>query len=132
MPLVITVAFNFNLLADSAFADNFKAHFYLKQIISEPTHVKKKSSTFIDHIYVSKDVSDYNKGTFNLHLSDHLATYIHRNNFCSVNHQKQHNIAKIYRSFKHLKPDELLTDLYHVPWRTINTFDTVDNALHFF
>ena len=87
MPLVIMGDFNFNLLVNISFADDIKAQFNLKQIISEPIRVTKKSSTLFDYIYVSKDVSVYNKATFNLHLLDHLATSIHINNFCSINHQ---------------------------------------------
>ena len=85
LPLVIAGDFNKNLIADNTFADDMEISHNLKQLIKELTRIAKKSCTLIDHIYVSNDVSSNSHGTFELHLSDHRATYIQLSNFHVAN-----------------------------------------------
>ena len=133
LPLLIAGDFNVNLRTNDSFAEDLKACYSLKQVIKEATRVTQKSCTLIDHIYISNDIALHNSGVFNLHLSDHLATYAQICNFgTSIKSASSHAPALTYRSTKHLDQQRLLTDLSTVPWHEISNQDTVDDALYTF
>lgn len=58
--------------------DLLSSHF-LENIITEPTRVTQNTSTLIDPILVTRDVSFFDSGVLDVHhtISDHKATYIY-------------------------------------------------------
>jgi exonuclease III len=139
LPLCIMGDFNKNLLSDRSFADDIDTNYGLKQIINEPTRIQKITKTqkisrkLIDHICIPREITINSSGTFNLHNSDHLATYVQ---ICCFNKPNKssasHSSAALYRCTKRLNRSNLLKDLSLVPWHVISDIGTVDDALHTF
>jgi exonuclease III len=133
LPLCILGDFNVNLLTHSSFADDLEEVYCLRQIITEPTRLTSKTSSLIDHVYLSHDVSVNNCGSFNAHISDHLATYAHINGFSTSNKAKAAcSRASYYRCLKGVSQGMLLRDLSLVPWHVISDLGGVDDALQTF
>ena len=81
LPLCITGDFNADLHKDTSFADEIQATYCLRQAIKEPKKITQKPRTLLDHIYISHDVMANYHATFNLHISDHSATYLQFSSF---------------------------------------------------
>ena len=133
LPLCVIGDFNLNLLADTSFADDLEATYFLKQVIKEPTRITSKSRSLIDHIYLSRNTPVKYSGAFHLHISDHCATYVQICGFAKSGRASSvHVQPRTYRCSKNLNQDNLLKDLSVVPWHIVTDLDTVDDALQTF
>ena len=107
LPICLTGDFKINLLKNAAFADEMEATYCLKQIIKEPTRITQKTRSLIDHIYISHDIAATHYGTFNRHISDHLATYLQFSGSNKPNKSSAvHVPATMYHNTKHLNVDK--------------------------
>ena len=126
--LVITGDFNINLLHDNSLAE-LDILYNITQIINTPTRIAKKSTTLIDHIYVSKLLAIRAVKVINIHLSDHcLVECDIIKNLLKTSESPCHNVVK-YISTKNLDTHSLKCDLQQAPWSIINIFDDFDDAL---
>ena len=124
--VVRTGDFNINLLHDNSFSAELVILYNITQIINTPTHIAKKSTTLIDHIYVSKSLAIRAVKVINIHLFDHcIVEYDIIKNLLKTSEFLCHNVVK-YRSTKSLDTHSLKCDLQQAPWSIMHIFDDVD------
>ncbi len=103
--------------------------FCLEQLIEEPTRVTKKSSTLIDHVYVSAPHKILSSGVLKLSLSDHFAVWAVHHNKCPVeNKNKSHKVIE-FRKMTNFNIQEFTQDLKQVPWHNVVMYNDPNEAL---
>ncbi len=101
-------------------------NFQTKQLVTERTRVTNKTSTLIDHMYVTDPDKIRAVKVPKIAMSDHLPTcLVHHSGFGT---KHSHTTIK-YRSYKGIDIDSFLADLEAVPWSVIDIFDNVNDAL---
>lgn len=91
-------------------------NYSFNQLIKESTRVTKDRSTFIDHMYVTNGYNYNAAGVIPLGISDHHLTYIIRKK-TKIGSNQHINIK--YRDFKHLNENELMQDMRHINWDSV-------------
>lgn len=101
----------------------------LEQLITAPTRVTERSSTLIDHIYVSDPHKIVSSGVLELSLSDHFAVWAIHHNKCKLESQnKSHKIIE-FRKMKNFELTKFATDLNQLPWNNVLLYDNPNEAL---
>ena len=93
-----------------------------------PTRVTDRSSTLLDHIYVSNDNLYIHWGTLNLGLSDHALIYTCRKK-AKVNKEKDFKVIRCYRNFV---PELFAKDVEQIDWSPVYNEPHVDSAIEQF
>lgn len=91
-------------------------NYSFNQVIKESTRVTKDTSTLIDHMYVTNDYNYNAAGVIPFGISYHHLTYIIQKKMKSGSNQ---HINIKYRDFKHLNENELMQDMCHVNWDSV-------------
>lgn len=101
--------------------------YFLENTITEPTRVTQNTSTLIDPILVTRDVSFFDSGVLDVHhtISDHKATYIYVKSNLNLNSAYKRKVW-LYKNADFDKLNFLIT---HTDWETlIMGADDVDQA----
>jgi len=118
---------NINLLSNSCDIDNYislLSDFYLQQHVCQPTRITETSTTLIDHVIASKDISVSNVlqpcdhkvqvASFELGIVKHLPS------------------IRYVRSFRGCDWEKLRDILRSAPWQTMNIFDDINDKWFYF
>ena len=97
----------------------------LHQFINLPTRVTPHSKTIIDLFFTSKPELYEHSGVIQTSISDHFMIYAIRK--CKPIKGVHKTID--YRCYKHLNEESFLNDLYNAPWKDVEVFDDVNDAV---
>lgn len=76
-PVLLVVDFNENISdVNNDLLSDLLGIFYLEYVIYEPTRVTSSISSLLDIIIITNDIPVVTSGVVDLHLSDHLGTYV--------------------------------------------------------
>ena len=101
--------------------------FYLQQHVCQPTRITETSTTLIDHVIASKDISVYNV-LQPCGLSDHkvqVASF-------ELGIVKHLPSIRYVRSFRECDWEKLRDTLRSAPWQTMNIFDDINDKWFYF
>lgn len=124
--------FNIDLLTDTASIRRYRSPLDgmgLLQLIKNPTHIARDSSSLIDHILVSGDCRVIESGVVNHQgISDHCL--VHTSIDISVGRGER--VVRRFRDCADLNIQELKRDLANVTWHTMYLLPTIDQKVTFF
>ena len=127
--IILLGDFNKNLLNENKDIEweNFVTSLGFSQMVCEPTRETATSSTLIDHIYTNFDENIAHVHVCKISISDHYAVFGNRKlNNCAKSNTHQ---TITYRSFKNFDENRFISDLYEVPWETIEHFDNINEIV---
>ena len=109
------------------FHDHLVSH-SLTQPISQPTRISESSSSLIDLLLTTPDVSVSKSMVLDCVISDHLPILLDL--ALPVLKSVPSSIKR--RSFKHFSEADFVDDLWSVPWCMVDLFDDVDDKVSVF
>ena len=94
------------------------------QLIKEPTHISKHSSTTIDLAFTNDAERIIKSGVLQCSISDHSLIFLTRR--AKKLQSPGKNIQ--YRNFKRYSSEDFVADLHEASWEKVDTSLTVDEA----
>lgn len=128
--IIIVGDLNINLLASTPLAVRLLSLLNttgLKQLVNEPTRITPHSSSLIDLVIVNEDQANVSAGVHHDYkISDHYPV------FCvyPIIHQPSPR-NYVFRDFRNFNLEPFNSDLESVLWRTIYTFDNIEDKAMF-
>ena len=128
--IILAGDFNIDLHNDSSITKRYVSllsDYGLSQYILQPTRVSPQSSTLIDHVICTNDISVLNSLQA-VGLSDHRVQLV---DFDVLSLQQESRVMWI-RSFRRCRWVELKDSLSSAPWHLMSLFDDIDDQWNFF
>ena len=128
--VILAGNFNINLHNDSSITNRYVSllsDYGLSQYILQPTQVSLQSSTLIDHVICTNDISVLNSSQA-VGLTDHRVQLV---DFDIPTQQHDSRVMWI-RSFRRCRWAELRDSLSSAPWHLMSLFDDIDDQWNFF